>query len=204
MRSLARLPLLLAALPGLVMADTRSYEVDPARSTMRVSVGKGGLFSFAGHEHEVLATAFEGRIVADEADLSRSTVTLAFPAAGLKVSAKGEPPEDVPKVQEKMAGAEVLDMARFPTVTFRSTAVKGKAGAKGYDLEVTGELSLHGVARALTLPVHVDLAEAELSAEGHTTLRQTDYGMTPVSVAGVVKVKNELSLSFRIVARLTP
>jgi polyisoprenoid-binding protein YceI len=197
--------LLVAVLPAWAEAETRSYQVDPNKSTLRVSVGKSGLFSFAGHEHEVLATYFEGSVVADDADLSRSAVSLVFPVAGLKLSEKGEPPEDVPKVQEKMAGPEVLDAARFPSVSFRSTGVKGKAGSKGgYDLELTGDLILHGVTKSLTLPVHVDVAEDVLTATGTVSLRQADYGIKPVSVAGVVKVKNEVSLDFSVVAHRLP
>lgn len=194
--------LLLAALLSSATAEPRRYEVDAARSTLRVSVGKGGLFSFAGHEHEVLARSFEGQVLADDAELSRSTLSLTFPAGGLELTGKGEPKEDVPKVQAKMVGPEGVDAARFPLISFRSTAVKGKASPKGgYDLEVTGDLSLHGVTKALTLPVHVELADATLTATGKTVLRHTDYGMKPISVAGVVKVKNELGLEFEIVAR---
>jgi hypothetical protein len=40
-----------------------------------------------------------------------------------------------------------------------------------------------------------------LSASGRTTIRHTDFGMKPVSVAGVVKVKNELTLQFAVAAR---
>jgi polyisoprenoid-binding protein YceI len=199
------LPVLVLALQGAASAETRGYQVDPSRSTLRVHVGKGGLFSFAGHEHEVLARRFEGQVLADEADLARSTLSLTFEAGGLEVTGKGEPAEDVPRVQAKMVGAEGIDAARFPLIVFRSTAVDGKAApGGGYDLEVTGDLSLHGVTRALTLPVHVELAEGTLTATGRTALKQTDYGMKPISVAGVVKVKNELRLDFEIVARLVP
>jgi hypothetical protein len=39
---------------------------------------------------------------------------------------------------------------------------------------------------------------------GETALRQTDFGLQPVSVAGVVKVKDELGLALTIVARASP
>jgi hypothetical protein len=47
----------------------------------------------------------------------------------------------------------------------------------------------------------VPKVQANLKASGRATLRHTDFGMTPVSVAGVVKVKNELTLEFDITAR---
>jgi hypothetical protein len=40
-----------------------------------------------------------------------------------------------------------------------------------------------------------------LTASGKTVLRHDQFGMQPVSVAGVVKVKNEIAIDYRIVAR---
>jgi polyisoprenoid-binding protein YceI len=75
-----------------------------------------------------------------------------------------------------------------------------KAGV--YDLQVTGDLDLHGVSRSLTLPLRVEVAAGTLTATGKTTLRQSDFGMKPVSAGGgTVKVKNEIAVDLRIVAR---
>ena len=47
----------------------------------------------------------------------------------------------------------------------------------------------------------VTFHEASLQAEGQFALRQTDYGIKPVTVAGgTIKVKDELKFSFNIVA----
>jgi polyisoprenoid-binding protein YceI len=183
-----------------------AYLVDPAASEVLIRVGKAGLFKFAGHTHEVAAPIAEGRIEADAADLSRSSVTLTFQATALRVTGKGDPPEDVPKVQEAMIGPKVLDAARFPQVVFTSRKVTGKAvGAAVYELQVEGDLALHGVTKPLTLPVRIDkAADGTLTATVRATLKQTDHGITPVSVAGVVNVRNELDLTFRIVARPAP
>ena len=57
--------------------------------------------------------------------------------------------------------------------------------------------------RALTLPVHVEMAGETLTASGRTTLRHDQFGMTPVSAAGgSVKVKNEIPVEYRLVAKL--
>ena len=39
-----------------------------------------------------------------------------------------------------------------------------------------------------------------LTATGKFVIKQTDFGITPISVGGVVKVKNELNITFTIVA----
>ncbi len=182
-----------------------TYVVDAAASTFRIDVGKSGLFSFAGHSHEVTTSAFEGRVVANEAEVGKSSVSLKFEMARLQVSGKEEPPEDVPKVQEKMAGAEVLDVGRFPVATFESTRVEGRQVPDGsWNLRVTGNLTLRDKIQSIVLPLRLEKAAGVLTATGQVVLKQTDFGISPVSVAGVVKVKNELGLDYKIVARTAP
>ena len=64
-----------------------------------------------------------------------------------------------------------------------------------------GELTLHGVTRPLTVRVHLDVSGPTLEATGTTTLQQTAFGISPISKAGVVKVKDELTLSWHIRGR---
>jgi polyisoprenoid-binding protein YceI len=180
-------------------AEPRTYVVDPERSAVTIHVGRAGLFKFAGHEHEVLAPRFGGDILADPLDLARSSVCLTLDATSLKVSDRGEPPEDVPKIQQKMVGPELLDVTRFPSVTFRSTKIEGSETGKGvYELRITGDLTLHGAARSTVVQVRVEVASDGLTATGSFVLRHTDFGLTPVSVAGVVKVKNEIAIDYKI------
>jgi polyisoprenoid-binding protein YceI len=184
-------------------AAPRTYVIDPAASAVQVHVGKSGVFGFAGHTHEVAAQRFEGRVDADADDLARSSVEVSFEASGLTVSPRGEPEGDAPKVQEMMAGPKVLDTARFPRIVFRSRQVSGQRTAEGvYELQVAGELSLHGAARPITVPVRVELSEGTLTASGRIALAQRAFGIEPVSAGGgTVKVKNELAIEFKVVAR---
>ncbi len=199
-----RAAVVIALLPVLARAEEKAYVVDSSDSSFRIAVGRSGLFSFAGHTHEVLASGIEGRILADTGDPARSSVTLRIPSAGLRVSGKGEPAEDVPKVQSKMEGPEVLDVARFGDVVFRSTAVEGREAGGVWNLRVSGELALRGVTRPLTLPLRVTLSPGRIEAVGQLVLKQTDFGIKPVSVGGVVKVKNELGCDYKIVGRVAP
>jgi len=202
-----RLRLILAALAlGSALplsASPRAYLVDAAASAVQVHVGKSGVFGFAGHSHEVMAGRFEGAVEADSDDLARSSVAVTFEASGLKVVAEREPGGDAPKVQEVMAGPKVLDVARFPAITFRSREVSGRRAAEGvYELQVTGELSVHGVSVPVTVPVRVEVSGATLTATGKTAVAQRAFGIEPVSAGGgTVKVKNEVGIEFRIVAR---
>jgi len=181
------------------------FRVDASASRVTIKVGKAGLFRFAGHEHELSALGFSGEVVADPAEPTRSSVNLTFEAAAVKVTGSGDPPGDVPKIQQTMTGPRVLDVARFPEVRFDSRRVGGHRNSDGsWEIEVTGDFRLRAETRPLTLPMRVELSGDTLAASGRVTIRHSDFGLEPVSVAGVVKVKNELLIEYRIVARRAP
>jgi polyisoprenoid-binding protein YceI len=185
--------------------ETRTYLVDAQASAVTIQVGRAGLFKFAGHEHEVLAPVARGEVRADPDNIPTSSVDLEFESASLVVTGRGEPPEDVPKVQQTMTGPKVLDASRFPLIAFRSRGVAGRRVAESaYEVEATGDLALRGVTRSVTVPLRVELAGETLLATGRLLLRQRDFGIDPISVAGLVKVKNELKIDVRILARLAP
>jgi polyisoprenoid-binding protein YceI len=182
-------------------AAARPYTIDAHRSSATIEVGKSGVFSFAaGHTHEVLASAMTGTIALDVDDPAHSAVRVTIDASALKVTGQGESAGDVPKVQETMAGTQVLDVQRYPTIAFASTSVAFKAHTGGtLDVMVTGQLTIRGVAHEITVPVSVRLDGGTLTATGRFPVKQTEYGMKPVSVGGVVSVKDIVNISFTIV-----
>lgn len=184
-------------------AGARSYTIDARRSSATIEVGKSGVLSFAaGHTHEVLAPAMTGTIAVDVNDPTHSSVRITIDASALKVTGKGESAGDVPKVQETMSGTQVLDVQRYPTITFASTsvAIKNHTGAT-LDAMVTGQLTIRSVARTISVPVSVRMEGNTLTATGRFPVTQTAYGMKPVSVGGVVSVKDTVNISFTIVGR---
>ena len=66
---------------------------------------------------------------------------------------------------------------------------------------VTGQLTLHDVTRSITVPVTVRREGNTLTATGRFPVKQTEYGMKPVSVGGVVSVKDAVNVSFTIAGR---
>ena len=91
-----------------------------------------------------------------------------------------------------MQGPQVLDSDRFPEIRFQSTTVEPKEASRWI---VHGNLDLHGQ----THPVIVDVTLKDGFYRGSTTLKQTRFGITPVSIAGgTVKVKDEIKVEFEI------
>lgn len=179
-----------------------AYSIDPDASTVRIHVGKTGLFSFAGHTHEVAAPVADGRIELDHDDPARTSVRVVFDASALRVTGKGEPEEDVPEVQRTMESERVLGVSKFPRITFESRGVKIlERDGDRLRARVTGDLTLHGVTRPETADVTVTMAGDRLTAKGTLTVRQTNYGIEPVTAgAGTVRVKDEVEIAFTLVA----
>ena len=200
--TLASCALLLLWMPRAAAATT-TFAVDASASSVLVHVGKTGIGSFAGHEHDVVARSLRGEVVADFDDLPRSSVDISVNARSLTVADRDEPAEDVPKVQQAMRGPNVLDVARHGTIRFHSVGVTGRQIApSSYELTLVGELTLHGVTKAFTVPVRLEAHGDTLSATGRMVVKQTDFGIEPTSAAGgLVRVEDEVVLTFRIGAR---
>jgi polyisoprenoid-binding protein YceI len=80
---------------------------------------------------------------------------------------------------EHLRSPDFFDVAKFPTITFKSTAVKAKSKN---DFDVTGDLTMHGVTKSVTLPVTFlgfgKTARGEKAGfEIETTLNRKDYGV---------------------------
>ena len=175
--------LLLLVSPCLLAASERS--IDPVHSKVTVHVGKAGLFSAAGHEHEVSAPVAAGAFD----DSQASHVWLRIDAARMTVL----PEKDQEAVQSAMQKS-VLESVKFPEIRFESTSTHKIDNDKW---TITGNLTLHGKTNSITFDVH-DEAGTYL---GQARIKQTEFGIQPISVAGgAVKVLNEVKIDFVIAA----
>src|SRR6185369_2216501 len=111
MRTTALVPLALVVSLFGRPVSAATYDVDGAKSSLRVLVGKTGALKAFGHVHEILATGMSGSVVADPDHLLDARVTLTFGSADLKVDATKEPKKDAPAVQAAME-KDVLAIAQ--------------------------------------------------------------------------------------------
>ena len=165
--------------------------IDTQRSTIVIHVGKSGLLSAAAHDHTINAPISSGNL--QESPMPRVEFTVQ--AAALMVK-----PD--PKVDAKTQATIQVDMEemtleakKFPEITLRSTHIE-RIGDDQW--KVDGDLSLHGITKSVSLNVK----KSGDSWVTHTVLKQSDFGIKPISVAGgMVKVKDEIQLDFQIFAR---
>jgi len=125
-------------------------------------------------------------------DTATPHVQIVVDAPRMRVLDPGLSAKDRQEVQARMLGPEVLDAYRFRHISFHSLAIE-RLGAGGW--LVRGELELHGQFRPVTVKVVLE----DSRYKGSTTVRQTDFGITPIRLpGGTVKVKDEITIDFDI------
>ncbi len=143
-----------------------------------------GFFSAFAHNHEILAPIQSGEVK----ESGSPSVELHVDARKLRVLDPEASDSTRAQIQETMLGTQVLDVGHFPEIRFQSTQLE----PKGPDHWIVhGNLRLHD--RDHQIAVEVTLKDER--HRGSATLKQTDFGITPVTVAGgTVKVKNEVKV----------
>ena len=165
MKKLLVIAALLAASPALADA----YKLDGSHSASTFAV-KHMLISTVRGEF----TKTEGAVTIDPADVTKSSVEATIDAT--TVSTRDE------KRDGHLKSPDFFDVAKFPKITFKSTKVEKAGEGK---LKVTGDLTLHGVTKAVVLDVTGPSAEVKdpygalrrgLSAT--TTINRKDFGVS--------------------------
>ena len=169
--------------PGL---SAQQHRIDMQKSTLTIHVGKTGVFSGLGHEHEVRAPIHSG--TADTGP--HAAVEVHVDARELRVIDKDEPEKDRAEVEKTMLGPEVLDSEHYQEIVFKSTGAE-LAGPGRWTLH--GNLTLHGQTRPVT--VQVTLKDGRYT--GEAVVKQTDFGIRPPGKAGV-RAKDEVRIEFDV------
>ncbi len=179
--------------PGPAAAATVFEKMDTNHSTIGFTVPiLGGL-----SEVEGKFTDFAVRVVYDEADVTRSSVEATIQAASITT---GVAPRD-----NDLRGPNFFDVARFPTITFKSTRVE----RRGEEWVAVGDLTMHGVTKTIELPFKltgpiVDEAskKLQLAARAAVTLDRDQYGIA-WRHQNPFFVGTDIAVDIRLLTRLT-
>jgi polyisoprenoid-binding protein YceI len=160
---------LLTLTAGVAAADPVTYQVDPTHTFPSFAVDHfGGLSTWRGKfDHTT------GTIVLDRSK-GTGTVDVTIDPASINFG--------MPKLDEHTKSAEMLDVTKYPTATYKGTLVNFKDGAP---TQVQGQFTLHGVTRPLTLTVDsfkcvsnpMDKKE-HCGADVSGTFNRADYGIS--------------------------
>ena len=158
----------LALVAGAALAEPVTYQVDPAHTYPSFAADHmGGLSVWRGKFDKSAGT-----IVVDK-DKGTGTVDITVDTSSINFG--------MPKLNEHAKSAEMFDVAKYPTATY-----KGKLAAfkNGVPTQVEGEFTLHGVTRPLTLTINsfvckqVPMDKKEhCGADAAATFNRADYGI---------------------------
>src|SRR5688572_19498127 len=131
----------LAAAPAFA-AET--YDADPVHSSSAFRLKHAGTAYFWGRFNEPT-----GSFTLDEADPTKSKFTVELQVA--KVDTANE------KRDAHLKSPDFFNAKQYPKITFKSTTVKTGESAEGQGtvLDVTGDLTMHGVTKRITVAVEL-------------------------------------------------
>ncbi len=128
-------------------------------------------------------TGVEAQLDFNPADVSKSKLTATIDPKSVETDfSKTRPSTDSRDFNAEIAGEQILNAAKFPAITFKSTKVVKTAADKG---QVTGNLTFLGVTKAVTLDVtyvgnrpdpRTQKHKVGFSATG--TFKRSEFGMT--------------------------
>jgi len=186
--------------PVNTAVNSARYRIDAGQSHFTVRAFAGGFLSALAHDHTIAVRDFEGNTEFTFGTVEPASLQMTIKAASLAVVDKISE-KDRQKIEATMRD-EVLEVSQFPEITFKSNSVTAtKTGEGQYQSRISGEISLHGVSRPLTIASQLEFGDNLLHAKGNFALKQSSFGIKPVSVAGgTIKVKDEIKFVFDIVA----
>jgi polyisoprenoid-binding protein YceI len=119
------------------------------------------------------------------------------------IAVQGDMSEKDRREIERTMKQEVLELSKYPEILYAAPdASLRRAGDGQFEVTLPGSLSLHGVTQREPISARATVMGTMLRAFGEFTLRQPDYDIAPVTVAGgALRVKDELKGTFDIVAR---
>lgn len=172
---------------------TTTWNIDAAHTTAEFKVRHMMITNVKGQFKPVT-----GVVTLDENDITRSHVEASIDAASIDTR---EPDRDT-----HLKSADFFDVEKFPALTFSSTRVaRGEDG----DLEVEGDLTIHGVTRKVTFAVEGPTAPGKdpwgntrIGFEATTKINRKDFGLTwnAALETGGILVGDEVTITLDVEA----
>ena len=180
--------------------------VDPKTSLVVIEVYRAGSLARLGHDHVVASHDVRGFVAprANRADLYVRLDELVVDEPDLRKQAKFDTQptaEDIAGTRRNMLVS--LEAQAHPYALIRLTT-SGEALGQGkivnkVDKSVDVTLNVRGVERTVRTPVTLEAGDGTLVASGRVALKQTDFGVTPLSIlGGAIQVKDEINVRFAI------
>ncbi|MBV8438361.1 MAG: polyisoprenoid-binding protein [Silvibacterium sp.] len=176
-RRLASVLGILALATPLALAQTSTWVPDKAHSEVDFTILHMSLSNVRGHFGNI-----GGTVVWNDGDITKSTVNVTIDASSIDTGVTAR--------DNDLKSPNFFDAAQFPTATFASTGISKTGGG----LQISGNLTLHGVTKPVVLQVQGPKGpitgmdkKPHCGFSGTTTIKRTDFGIgvkVPAAVVG--------------------
>jgi polyisoprenoid-binding protein YceI len=147
-----------------VTPQVSTWTIDPVHSVAEFKVKHMMISNVKGHFSKV-----SGTLILDESNITGSKVEAAIDVASIETR---DPQRDA-----HLKSADFFDAEKFPTMSFKSTAIKRTGEG---ELGVEGDLAIHGVTRKVTFAV-----------EGPTPATKDPWGNTRIGISATTKISRK-------------
>ena len=149
-------------------AEVQTWQIDPNHTAAQFSVRHMGISTVRGAFTKVSGTAQY-----DASDPTKSSVEATIDAASVDTR--------VSMRDDDLRSDHYFDVAKYPTITFKSKSVQTAGSGK---LKITGDLTIHGTTKEVTLdvdgpsaPITDPRGNTHVGASASTTVKRTDFGV---------------------------
>jgi polyisoprenoid-binding protein YceI len=166
-----RIALSVVAAMGLTVsarAQTETWQLDPRHSDAQFAVRHMGISTVRG-----AFTKMSGTVQYNSTDRATSFIDVTIDAAAVD--------SRVAMRDDDLRSAKLLDVAKYPTITFKSKRVESAGEGK---LKVTGTLTIHGATKEVALdlegpsaPIKDPQGNSRMGASATTKINRRDFGV---------------------------
>jgi polyisoprenoid-binding protein YceI len=183
-------PAAVLILAGSTLAAAAVWDIDTAHSSATFKVRHLAVSNVAGSMGKVT-----GKVTWDEADPATASVEATLDATTIDTGVEDR--------DKHLKSADFFDVEKYPTVTFKSTKVEKASGG----LEVTGDLTMHGVTKQVVLmvegpfpPIKDSRGNTKSGASATTKINRQDFGVSWSKTldGGGLVVGNEVTITLDV------
>ena len=164
------------ALAATAVAQAGTWQIDPKHTAAQFSVKHLGVSTVRGAFSKVT-----GSVTHDPADPSKDSLEATIDASTVDTRLEMR--------DNDLKSPHFFDVQKFPTITFKSKSVKSTGSGK---LQMTGDLTMHGVTKEVVLDVDGPSAPIKdpmgpgqrIGASASTKVNRQDFGI--VGAPGIV------------------
>ena len=174
------------------LAQTQTWNIDPAHTSTQFAVRHMGISTVRG-----AFTKISGTVEYDPADPKKTAIDATIDASSVDTR--------VEKRDNDLRSPNFFDVAKYPTLTFKSKSVEPAGPGK---LKVSGDLTIHGVTKSVVLDVDGPSAPMKdphgnlhMGASGSTSVNRNDFGVS--GYPGVVGDQIAITLDIEVVQRMS-